>query len=177
MAATKRPAARTAPDWKVLAARVLDVLDGGGAHVRFREAVAGIPPTLRGFRPPGCPHSAWELLEHLRIAQGDILRYCVDPKHRSPKWPRGYWPRTQAPPDSRAWARSVRAYESDLAGLRRLVRSRARDLLEPIPHAPDASLLEEAFLVANHGSYHVGQLVLLRRILGAWRQDPRKIVE
>jgi hypothetical protein len=140
---------------------VLRLLDGGAAHVRAEDALEGLPVAARGVRPEWSPHSAWEILEHMRIAQQDILRYCLDPAHQSPQWPDGYWP-PAASPASGAWEESERGFLADLRAVRELVAS-TPDLLQPIPHAPDASVLQEVFLVANHNSYHLGQLMLVRR--------------
>jgi hypothetical protein len=159
-----------------LAAELLELLDGASAHVRFAEALADFPLRLRGTAPPHAPHTPWQLLEHVRIAQWDILRYCVDPKHESPHWPEGYWPKTAAPPSAVAWSKSVRAFLADRRAFVALLSDRKRDLLAPIPHATDATLAGEACLLANHNSYHVGQLVQLRRLLGSWKPDRRKII-
>ncbi len=147
---------------------IVDLLDGGEARVSAAAALRGFPPAKAGVRPRGFPHSAWQLLEHLRIAQRDILRYCVDPAHESPEFPAGYWPAERAPASAAAWARSARAFLADLRAAQRLVASPATDLLAPIAHTPGVTLLEEAGILANHNSYHLGQLVQLRRALGAW---------
>jgi uncharacterized damage-inducible protein DinB len=150
-----------------LVSEIVALIDGGGAHPSFRRAVAGLPPAKRGAVPKGAEHSAWQLLEHLRLAQRDILDYCVDATYETPEWPADYWPEP-APPGASAWDRSVRAYLADQRAFVRLISDRKRDLLAPLPFGRDGTLLEEAFLIANHGSYHVGQLVQLRRLLGAW---------
>jgi hypothetical protein len=152
---------------------VVDLLTGGGAHTSYREALESFPSALRSRRPRGSPHTAWELLEHMRIAQHDLLEYSVVPGFESPPWPEGYWPKTAAPPDARAWSRSVRAFFADQRALIRLVRNRKRDLLAPLAHAPDTNLLLELFLVASHNSYHLGQLMLVRRTLEAQSRATR----
>jgi hypothetical protein len=144
---------------------VVDLLTGGGAHASLRDVVSSFPAALRDERVPGCPHTAWELLEHMRIAQHDLLEYSVVPGFESPPWPEGYWPTTPAQPEARAWAKSVRELFADQRELLAIVRDRKRDLLAPLAHAPDTSLLLELFLVASHNSYHLGQLMLLRRTL------------
>jgi len=144
-------------------------LAGEGAHASFDQAVADMPPDLCGTKPPGSPHSAWELLEHLRIAQWDMLEFSRDPKHVSPKWPEGYWPHTPAPPDAGAWSRSVQSFRSDLTAMRELVTNSASDLFTPLPHGEGQTLLREALQLADHNAYHVGELVWLRRVLGAWK--------
>jgi hypothetical protein len=147
---------------------LLYLLGGGGAHLDFDKAVAGLPAELRGAKPAGQPHTPWRLLEHLRLAQWDILRFCVDPAHASPDWPGGYWPSGDAPPDAATWDRSVEAFRADLRAVRDLVADPASDLFEPLPHGQGQTLLREALLVADHNAYHLGQLVLVRRLLGAW---------
>ena len=148
---------------------LLELLDGGSAHLDFDKAVAGLPPKLRGAKPAGAPHSPWELLEHLRIAQWDILEFSRNPKHTSPEWPKGYWPATEAPADAKAWEKSLKAFRADLAALKELVANRSTDLYARIPHGEGQTILREALLVADHNAYHLGQLVLLRRLLGAWK--------
>jgi hypothetical protein len=145
------------------------LLNGGGAHLDFDAAVAGLPAALRGVRPSGLPHTPWEILEHLRIAQSDILEFTRKPKHVSPPWPAGYWPATQAPPDDSAWDKSVKAFRADLASLRRMVKNPKTKLHARIPHGAGQTVLREVLLVADHNAYHLGQLVLLRRLLGAWK--------
>jgi uncharacterized damage-inducible protein DinB len=145
------------------------LLRGRGAHAAPGAVLEGWPEALRGQRPEGAEHSAWQLLEHLRIAQWDILEYSRDADHVSPAFPAGYWPETTAPPGARAWERSVTAFFADLEAMQALVRERAEALLEPLPHLEDGpTLLREALILADHNAYHLGQLVALRRRLGAW---------
>ncbi len=145
------------------------LLESSEAHLGFDDAIAGFPPHLRGVRPPGAAHTAWQLLEHLRICQWDILEFSRNPRHVSPAFPEGCWPTTEAPPDDAAWGKSIAAFRSDLRAMQRLVASSQRDLLTRIRH-PEAkahhTLLREVLLLADHNAYHVGQLVLLRRLLG-----------
>jgi hypothetical protein len=148
---------------------VLYLLRGGGAHANFETAVKGLPVALRGKRPKGAQHSPWEILEHMRLAQSDILEFSRDPKHVSPQWPEGYWPKTQAPPNAAAWARSVRAFQADLEEMCNLVSLRSTDLFARITHGSGQTILREALLVADHNAYHLGELVLVRRLLGAWK--------
>lgn len=143
------------------------LLDWGDAHATFERAVDGLPPGLRGVRPAGLPHSPWELLEHLRATQRDILDFCTDPGYREPRWPDDYWPPGAAPPDSGAWERSVAAFRADRDSLGRIAAEEA-DLSRAIPHGSGQSYLRELLLAADHAAYHVGQLVLVRRLLGAW---------
>jgi hypothetical protein len=160
-----------APDQlTALREHLLYLLRGGGAHLDFEKAVAGLPPTLRGARPAGLPHSPWRLLEHLRLAQWDILEFCRDPRHESPPFPEGYWPPGDAPPDPGAWDRSAAAFRADLRAMEALVGDPASDLFTPLPHGQGQTLLREALLVADHNAYHLGQLVVVRRLLGAWEE-------
>ncbi|HUJ49907.1 MAG TPA: DinB family protein [Bryobacteraceae bacterium] len=148
---------------------LLDLLRGGNAHVDFDAAVSNLPSQLRGKKPKGAPYTAWQLLEHLRLAQWDILEFSRDPKHVSPPWPDGYWPKTEAPPSAAAWNNSVRSFRTDLKAMAKLVDNPKSDLFARIPHGEGQTLLREALLVADHNAYHIGQLVLLRRLLGAWK--------
>jgi hypothetical protein len=148
--------------------QLAETLKGRGAHADFDAAVAGFPGKRAGEKPEGAPYTAWQLLEHMRIAQWDILEFSRDPKHVSPKWPEGYWPAEPYPPDGGAWRRSVRAFQSDLRALQKLVADPATDLFAPIPHGEGQTLLREALLAADHNSYHVGQLIVLRKMMGLW---------
>ena len=150
---------------------LLYLLGDGGAHLDFDSAIAGWPAKLRGSKPQGLPHTAWQLLEHMRIAQWDILEFSRNPKYLSPEWPAGYWPSTDAPPNTGAWNRSVSAFQSDLKAMMGLVKSPRRDLFGRIPHGEGQTILREALLVADHNAYHLGELVYLRRALGALRSS------
>ncbi len=138
-----------------------------GAHIGFQEAVKGFPGGLRGKKTAGAPHTAWQLLEHMRIAQEDILDFSRNREYREKKWPQDYWPATEAPPDDAAWNASVRAFEHDLKEMEALVADENHDLFARIPHGDGQTLLREALLVADHNSYHLGQLVFLRKALEA----------
>ena len=145
-----------------------ELLTAGHAHATFEQAVKGLTPELRGKAPKGAEHSPWQLLEHLRIAQWDILEFSRNAKHESPKWPEGYWPESKTPTDEKAWDKSVRAFKRDLKEMCDLVQDEKTDLFAKIPHGDGQTVLREALLVADHNAYHVGQLVLVRRLLGAW---------
>lgn len=149
--------------------QVVDLLRAKNAHVDLETAIAKLPPKLRGVKPKGFPHTAWQLLEHIRIANWDILEFSKNAKHVSPPWPEGYWPKTDAPPSAAAWDKSVRQVRSSMNGMVRLVRSKNTDLFARIPHGTGQTVLREALLIADHNAYHVGQIVLLRRLLGAWK--------
>jgi hypothetical protein len=154
---------------QLLREHLLSLLAGKEAHLDFDAAVADLPAALRGVRPPGLPHSPWELLEHLRIAQWDILEFSRNPKHVSPDWPSGYWPADAAPPDDAAWDKSAATFRRDLAAMQQLVGDPRTDLYARISHGDDQTILREALLVADHNAYHLGQLVLVRQQLGAWK--------
>ncbi|MGB6686471.1 MAG: DinB family protein [Terracidiphilus sp.] len=154
---------------KPLREHVIKLLAGGDAHVDFDAAIENLPAELRGKRPPGAEHSPWELLEHMRIAQRDILEFSRNPEHKSPKWPEGYWPAKPVPPDKDAWDKSVRAFRHDLKAMCDLVADEKTDLFAKIPHGDGQTILREALLTADHNSYHLGELVLVRRLLGAWK--------
>lgn len=148
--------------------QLLWLLRGGEAHLNFDAAIADLPVALRGAKAAGVPHTPWRLLEHLRIAQWDILEFCRNPSHVSPKFPEGYWPQGDAPSDDAAWERSVAAFRADLRAMQDLVADTATDLFAPIPHGQGQTILREALLVADHNAYHLGQLVVVRRLLGTW---------
>jgi hypothetical protein len=152
---------------------LLALLRGGSAHATSDDVLEGWPSELRGAKPAGAPHTAWELLEHLRIAQRDILEFLRNAKHVSPAFPAGYWPASQQPPDDAAWQRSVREFRADLREMEKIVADPQRDLYARVRH-PEAeaqhTLLREALVLADHNAYHLGQMVLLRRLLGCWPQ-------
>jgi hypothetical protein len=136
------------------------------AHVTFDDAVRDLPEELRGTRPAGLPHSPWELIEHLRIVQRDILDFSLDGQYDEMEWPKDYWPNSPEPPDSGVWDRSIAAVREDRDRLQALVRD--VDLTAVVPHGTDQSYLREILLVVDHTAYHVGQLVIVRKLLGAW---------
>ena len=172
----------SSPDHE-LREHIVNLLRGGSAHATFDDATAGLAPELRGrrfevsisagqkrSREIEIPYSAWELLEHMRIAQWDILEFSLNRKHISPDWPSGYWPRSAAPRDPRAWGRSVQSFKDDLRAMEELVSDPKTDLFEHIPHGDGQTILREALLLADHNAYHLGQMVLLRKLLGAWKE-------
>ena len=149
--------------------QVISLLRGGNAHVTFEDAIKNLPPKLRGVKPESAEHTAWELLEHMRIAQWDILEFSRDAKHKSPEWPEGYWPKTSKPASDAAWKKSIAAIKKDRDAMIKLVSNPKTDLHARIPHGTGQTILREALLVADHNAYHLGQLVLLERLLGAWK--------
>ncbi len=156
---------------KLLREHLVYLLKGGGAHLGFDDVVRGLPAELQGRRAPGLPHTAWQLLEHMRIAQWDILEFSRNPKHVSPDFPQDYWPKTEAPPGGDAWEKSVREFRRDLKAMIGLAENPRADLFARIPHGEGQTILREALLVADHNAYHLAQLVDLRRALGAWPAD------
>jgi hypothetical protein len=149
----------------ILRKQLIDAIRGHQAHIEFVAAVKDFPANLQGKKPAGAPHSAWQLLEHLRIAQSDILEFSRNPQHVSPNWPEGYWPSSETPPNARAWAESVAAFERDRKEFMALVQDPKFDLFQRFPHGEGQNLLREALLVASHNSYHLGQLVFLKKML------------
>ncbi|MGA6985123.1 MAG: DinB family protein [Terriglobales bacterium] len=154
---------------KALRQHMLNLLKGSDAHVAFDAVVKNVPADVRGKRPNGAEHSPWEVLEHLRITLWDILEFSRNSGHKSPEFPVGYWPGTQAPPNEKAWDQSVQAFRKDLEALCELVADESTDLLAIVPHGDGQTILREALLAADHNAYHLGELVLLRRLLGAWQ--------
>jgi hypothetical protein len=160
---------KSSPD-QALRQHLLYLLKGGGAHAKFEDVIGDFPPKLRGKKVSGLPYSAWMLLEHMRIAQRDILGFSRDPKHVSPEWPKGHWPRTEAPASASAWTKSIQSFQKDLKAMQALVSNPKTDLYAPIRWGDGQTVLREALLVADHNAYHLGQLVTLRRLLGAWKE-------
>lgn len=152
--------------WRDLVGKLLAWED---AHVGFEAAVAGIPPKLRGLRPPGAPHSAWEIVEHLRLAQFDILDFCINARYEEKKWPDDYWPSSPVPPSKAAWEASIAQSLRDRQTLQKLAANPKVKLTARIPHGSGQTYLRELVLVADHAAYHVGQLVLVRQLLGNWK--------
>jgi hypothetical protein len=154
------------PHDKSLREHLLYLLRDGGAHAGFDDAVGDWPVQLAGVKVANFPHTAWMLLEHLRLAQWDILEFSRNPKHVSPKWPEGYWPATEAPPSEREWKASMVAFKRDLRAMEQLVADKKVDLYAKIPWGDGQTILREALLVADHNAYHLGQLVALRKSIG-----------
>jgi hypothetical protein len=140
-------------------------MESGESHLDFKSVVKDFPADKRAVKPPGAPHSAWQLVEHMRIAQWDILQFSRNPKHKSPKWPEGYWPNEAAPPDAGAWEKSVQRFEADAEAMAELIRDVSADLFAKIDGGDGQTLLREACVVAAHNSYHLGQLEFLKKML------------
>ena len=145
--------------------QLADAIRGHQAHIDFDSAIKDFPPSIQGVKPPHAPHTAWQLLEHMRIAQYDILEFSRNPRHQSPKWPDEYWPKTEAPPDEEAWANSVKSFRKNAEEMTKLVQDPQTDLFQPFAHGEGQTLLREALLVASHNSYHLGQLMFLKKTL------------
>jgi hypothetical protein len=155
-------------DERSLRKHLLDLLAGGGAHAGFDDVISGLPVKLRGRKARGMPHTAWMLLEHMRIAQRDILEFSRNPNYVSPHWPEDYWPAGEAPPGRAAWSASIRKFRQDLKAMQALVKNPKTDLFAKIPWGEGQAILREALLIADHNAYHLAQLVDVRRLLGAW---------
>lgn len=147
---------------------LLDLLKAGSAHLGFDEAIEGLPAGLRGKKVKGLAHSVWQLVEHLRLAQVDILEFSRNPDYKEMKFPDDYWPAEEAPPSDEAWNQSVEAFRQDLQAMKDLVADPKTDLFAKIPWGSGQTILREAMLVADHNAYHVGQIVTVRQGLGAW---------
>jgi hypothetical protein len=161
----------TLRDRKALVKQLTALLDGGQAHVSFADAVKGFPAKLRGTVPDKLPYSAWQLLEHLRIAQRDILDFSTNTKgtYQHKKWPEAYWPKEKAPPTAKAWDTSIETIDRDLKDFEKLLTARNADLYTPFPWGTGQNLLRQALLIADHNAYHIGELLVLRRLLGCWK--------
>ena len=150
---------------------LLNALDAKGAHLDFDAAIRDLPADVRGRRPEGLPYSPWELLEHLRFTQRDVLDFCQNPDYTEPDWPDDYWPETSAPPSPDAWDASADAFRRDLQTMKDLVADPDTDLYATIPHGDGQTYLREVLLVIDHNAYHLGQLVAVRRLLGVWGEE------
>ena len=156
------------PREQALRQHLVSLLKGGGAHVKFDSVITGFPAKLRGHKPAGAPHTAWQLLEHMRIAQWDIVEFSKNRRHKSPDFPEGYWPKTEAPTGADEWNASVKAFRKDLKAMQDLVSALHTDLYARLPWGDGQTILRQALVLSDHNAYHLGQLVLLRRLLGAW---------
>jgi DinB superfamily len=162
----EKAATRPASSDQLLREHLLFLLKDGGAHVSFADAMGDWPVQLAGAKVANFPHTAWMLIEHIRMAQWDILEFSRNPKHVSPPWPEGYWPASEAPPNEKAWTVSLASVKKDLRTMQQLVANRKTDLYARIPWGTGQTILRQAMLVADHNSYHLGQLVMLRKSIG-----------
>lgn len=150
----------------ILVGEIVHLLQGGNAHADIKKALQSLPKELRSAKPEKLPYSIWQLTEHIRIAQWDMLEFCKDGNHQSPKWPEGYWPKETGPESDKAWENSVQQIDKDLNELVSLVKT--GDLFTKIPHGDGQNILREALQVADHTAYHVAEIIVIRRLLGAW---------
>ncbi len=154
-----------------LRAQLLDLLDGGHAHMSLDQAAAAFPMERINDRPPNVPYSPWALLEHIRRTQEDILKFIEDPDYKSPPWPKSYWPSDEDRADEAQWELTLDGYRRDLNALRDMVEDTGTDLTGDLPHAPGYSLLREILLVSDHTAYHTGEFAILRQVMGTWPPD------
>jgi hypothetical protein len=161
----KTPQPSTLPD-KSVREEVLSLLGGGKAHIDFEAAMSDWPVQLAAAKVANFPHTAWMLLEHMRIGQWDILEFSRNSKHISPPWPKGYWPESEAPPSEKAWKSAMTQFKTDLRAMQQLVTNSKTDLYAKLPWGDGQTILREALLVADHNAYHLGQLVMLRKCMG-----------
>lgn len=146
---------------------LVHLLQGGGAHANLEKALAGLPPKLRGAKVENVPYTIWQLLEHIRIAQWDMLEFSKDGAHQSPNWPDDYWVKDPAPVDDAAWDKTVKQINDNLAEFIKLLKK--EDVYAPIPHGSGQNILREALQIADHNAYHVAEIIMLRRVLGNWK--------
>ena len=151
----------------VLLEELEKLLNGGTAHASLEQALEGLPYNLLGEKPGGLPYSIWQLTEHIRIAQWDMLEFCKDARHQSPEWPAGYWPTEAAPASQEAWEKSAQQIRTDLAAFIALLQE--ADLYSPLPHGTGQTVLREALQIADHTAYHTAEIIVIRRLLGAWK--------
>jgi hypothetical protein len=152
---------------KILVDELKKLLLGGNAHVTLKDALKGLPRELRDVKPPKMPYSIWQLVEHIRIAQWDMLQFCKDADHKSPKWPDDYWPAQNAPKNDSAWDESLKQIDADLDEFIELIKR--ADLYQKIPHGQGQNILLEVLQTADHTAYHIGEIIALRRMMGEWK--------
>ena len=152
---------------KILVNELVKLLNGGNAHAGLEEALENLPSNLRGVKPDKLPYSIWQLVEHIRIAQWDMLKFSQDEKHESPKWPDEYWVKETAPADENEWKKSLKQIDNDREEFIKLLNT--SDIYKAIPHGDGQSILLEALQVADHNAYHIAEIIVIRRLLGAWK--------
>jgi hypothetical protein len=143
------------------------LLQGGNAHVGLKDALKGLPADMRGVQPNDLPYSIWQIVEHIRIAQWDMLEFSKDGRHKSPKWPDDYWPKEAAPANDAAWRKSIKQIENDQEEFKNLLKK--AEIYKAIPHGSGQTILREALQIADHNAYHIAEIVVIRRLLGAWK--------
>jgi len=152
---------------KIIIDELVKLLKGGSAHLPFQEAVKGLPAELRGIKPENMPYSIWQLVEHIRIAQWDMLQFCIDENHLSPKWPDEYWVKETKPKNDDAWNKSITQINNDLEEFIGVLKK--EDIYKELPHGNGQNILQEALQIADHTSYHSGEIIAIRRMLKAWK--------
>jgi hypothetical protein len=152
---------------KIIIDELTKLLLGGSAHISLQDALKGLNPQLRGVKPDHMPYSIWQLVEHIRIAQWDMMRFCKDAQHKSPKWPEDYWPAESAPEDDSTWNGALSQINADLDEFIELMEH--SDIYQKLPHGSGQTILREALQIADHNAYHIGEIIAIRRILGDWR--------
>jgi hypothetical protein len=152
---------------KLVVAELTKLLLGGSAHVSLTDALKGLKPELRGVKPENMPYSIWQLVEHIRIAQWDMLEFCKDAEHKSPKWPDEYWPKASAPKSAEIWDGALSQIADDLDEFIELMEH--SDIYQRLPHGSGQLILQEALQIADHNAYHIGEVVAARRVLGNWK--------
>jgi hypothetical protein len=152
---------------QILTNELIKLLEGRGAHATLKDALANVPADMRGVKPNNLPYSIWQLAEHIRIAQWDMLEFCKDSSHKSPKWPDGYWPEESSPADDATWEKTIEEINTDRNEFIALLKS--KDIYAGIPHGTGQSILREALQIADHTAYHTAEIILLRRLLGIWK--------
>ena len=160
--------ASAASEDRLLREHLAALLAGKQAHVDFNTAVSELSLELQGEKPQGASHTPWEILEHLRIAQWDIIEFSRNPSHVSPNFPAGYWPEAATPPESGSWEKSVGLFQADLEAFRVFIKDPSTDLYSPLPHGDGQTVLREVLVLADHNAYHLGEMIVVRRLLGAW---------
>jgi hypothetical protein len=152
---------------KIITDEIVKLLRGGSAHIGLTDALKGLPADARGVKPEKLPYSIWQLVEHIRIAQWDMLRFSVDADHDSPKWPDEYWVKETAPADDAAWESSLKQIENDLETFIELFKK--ADIYKPLPHGDGQSILREALQIADHTAYHISEIIVIRRLQGNYK--------
>jgi hypothetical protein len=152
---------------KILVEELKKLLLGGNAHVTLKDALKGLPRESRGVKPHNMPYSIWQLVEHIRIAQWDMLQFCKDANHKSPKWPDEYWPKKNAPENDSAWNEALKQIDADMDEFIEVIKR--ADIYQKIPHGQGQNILLEVLQVADHNAYHIGEIIAIRRMTGDWK--------
>ena len=158
------------PELTILVKNLVDLVEKGNAHISLDKALENIPFSLSGERPGNLPYSIWQITEHIRIAQWDILEFSRNSKHVSPKWPEGYWPKPAAAKSEDAWEKCVQQIQADRTSFTELIKNAGDNLYKPFEYGNGQSLLKEALVLADHNSYHTGEIIIIRRLLNVWEK-------